>query len=394
MVSSITIANLFWPENKDYTATGVMKPATVPAVITASNTVFESLPLPNEILVKIFGYLDIQDISRSARVCHQFNMISKDTSLWKSLEKIGIDERKVPTEFLEFILQRGITELSLFKCKILPPRARLTRPLNLKVLSLDETKGDKTLLNELISSHPMEKVDLRDSISPNFSLFIKSQIGSQLKSLNLQNGLLGRYGNLGTIALIVNTCLGLEELNLSCNRLKDEAIDYLCENLTPTIRKLNINGLDGLTNENLMKLVKRCPNLKVLDIRGNEKVTFLGLVAIIEQLHYLEYLGLPESIETELGLPNNINLSKMGRLKSMKNLKELLIGDDSEDDEYQNILKREIPHLRKHEGGQIFRNMYNDLEVAMTNTKDYRGVQFCPNCHEYKSNVWWSLHKC
>jgi hypothetical protein len=84
----------------------------------------------------------------------------------------------------------------------------------------------------------------------------------------------------------------------------------------------------------------------------------------------------------------------MGRLKSMRNLKELLIGDDSEDDEYQNILKREIPHLRKHEGGQIFRNMYNDLEVAMTNTKDYRGVQFCPNCHEYKSNVWWSLHKC
>ena len=65
-------------ENK-MIAAGVMK-APEQSVL---NTELESLPLPNEILVKIFGYLDIQDISSSAQVSHQFYMISKDSSLWK-----------------------------------------------------------------------------------------------------------------------------------------------------------------------------------------------------------------------------------------------------------------------------------------------------------------------
>ena len=66
------------------------------------------------------------------------------------------------------------------------------------------------------------------------------EIGSHLKNLNLENkyleNIFGQYDfDLDTIELIVNACVGLEELNLSGNTLKDEAIDYLCENLTPKI---------------------------------------------------------------------------------------------------------------------------------------------------------------
>ena len=88
----------------------------------------------------------------------------------------------------------------------------------------------------------MERVDLRDCIAPNVSLFIKSlpQIGNKLKDLNLFNGMLGKYGDLGNISLIVNCCLGLEELNISCNTLSTESIAYLCENLTSNILKLDI----------------------------------------------------------------------------------------------------------------------------------------------------------
>ena len=65
---------------------------TVP-IKSVLNTEHESLPLPNEILVKIFGYLDIQDISRCAQVSHQFDIISKDSSLWKSMGKLYIAQR-------------------------------------------------------------------------------------------------------------------------------------------------------------------------------------------------------------------------------------------------------------------------------------------------------------
>ena len=392
-------------ENK-MIATDVMRTDTIP-IQSDLNTKPECFPLPNEILVKIFGYLDIQDISRCGRVSHQFNIISKDNSLWKSMGKLCIDERKVPTEFLAYIIQRGIPELSLYQCEILPPKTKLTQPLNLKTLSLDDTHGDTTLLNEVLTSHQMEKVDLRycerDCKSLNVSLFIKSlpEIGSKLKSLNLCYGLLGKYGDLTSISLIVNTCLSLEELNISCNILTTKAMDYLCENLTPNVLKLDIGigsgqlqfpqDHKGLNDNNIRALVKRCPKLKVLDIRSNVKVTYQGLVAISEGLHFLEYLGLPERVENELGLPKvtwdnkilpyTINLPKMQALKSMKTLKELLFEDNSCSEEYQSILKKEIPHLRKYDENSLCHS--NTFEVAVTDTKDFRVLKFCPNCNKY-----------
>ena len=385
-------------------AAGVMKPVTVPSEELVSNTNFAGLPLPNEILVKIFGYLDIQDISRSARVSHQFNMISKDSSLWKSWGKLNIEDRKVPTEFLAYVIQRGITELSLYQCEILPLKVRFTQPLNLKNLSLHQTGGDGILVNELITSQPLEKIDFSETGNSRFitendiSRFIKKlpQIGRCLKNLNLEYKL-GKYGDLGTIALIVNTCLGLEELNLSQNTLTEEAIDYLCENLPPNIVQLNLELGEmyaepdkGLNDKNIRALVKRCPNLKVLDIRSNEKMTYKGLVAIIDGLNFLETLGLPDSVGDELGLPDNVNLPRLRRLKSMKKLKELLIGEN--DFEYQSIFEKEIPPIRQHTGGQVT-GCGCTFEVAMTDLNHFRDLEFCPNCLEYTKEDSYD-HKC
>ena len=400
----------------------MIKPATIPAATSILNTKFECLPLPNEILVKIFGYLDIQDISRSAKVSHQFNKISKDSSVWKSIGKLCIDRRKVPTEFLSYVILRGITEICLFQCVILPPKVpgvKLTRPMNLKSLILDKTNGDKTLLSEILTSHRIEKIALRDC---NLSLFVfprsPTHIGRTLKSLNLGNDLrTGKRYDLSSISIIVNACLGLEELNMSCNSLPTESVDYLCKNLTPNILKLeskNIQYRDylenkrmglpepwkvGLNDNNIKALVKRCPKLRVLDIRENENVTYQGLVAISKGLLFLECLALPDSVRKELGLPQcsyiaidvvqvlpyTIDLNKMQALKSMNRLKKLLIGYDSDLNEYQNILQSEIPHLEKHEGS-------NSFEVAVTNTNEFTGVEFCPNCLQYEQPTY--EHEC
>ena len=78
----------------------------------------KGLPLPNEMLTKIFGYLDFQEISRCAQVSQQFNSISEIT--WKSWDKITIQRKEVPNEFLEFLLEKGIKELQILGCKMLP----------------------------------------------------------------------------------------------------------------------------------------------------------------------------------------------------------------------------------------------------------------------------------
>ena len=309
------------------------------------------------------------------------------------MEKLCIDGRTVTTEFLTYIIQRGITELSLSECEILPPRVKLSQPLNLKTLKLEAVDGDEALVNEILTSNSMEEIDFRICMisEKTISEFIEKlpQIGSHLKTLNLESKL-KKCGDLGTIALIVNTCLSLEELNLCGNTLTDEAIDYLCKNLTPNILKLNLeigNEPDeGLNDDNIRTLVKRCPKLKVLDIRSNEKMTYHGLWAIIERLLFLEILALPNSIGDELGLPDNVNLNKVHSLKSMKKLKELLIGDNMSD-EYQSSYLREIPRLRQYNGNC-------DLEVAMKMVKNSKWVKFCPNCHNFDKKDYWGNHEC
>jgi hypothetical protein len=145
--------------------------------------------------------------------------------------------------------------------------AELKRPLNLKTLSLDWMKGDRTLLNEILTSHSLEKVDLRESrMSENYiSQFIEAlpQIGSQLKSLNLDMTThLGRHAlgicdfpPLYNISLIVDSCLDMEELNI-WGKLSEDAMSYLCENLRSKILKLDFFWTGSLNDNNIRVLVK------------------------------------------------------------------------------------------------------------------------------------------
>ena len=117
--------------------------------------------LPDEVLVKIFEYLDLRDISRCAQVSKQMNRISQDSSVWKSREKLSIYDKKVPTEFLTYVLSKGIKALSLSGCKILPPKSSFYENLNLKALEVDNCEGDELIVTRILESSPMEELDLR-----------------------------------------------------------------------------------------------------------------------------------------------------------------------------------------------------------------------------------------
>ena len=67
--------------------------------------------IPNQILVKTFDYLDIHDISRCAKVSRQFNGISEDLSLWRSCNEICIKYKKVPSEFILKIFEKGVKKI-------------------------------------------------------------------------------------------------------------------------------------------------------------------------------------------------------------------------------------------------------------------------------------------
>ena len=63
--------------------------------------------------------------------------------------------------------------------------------------------------------------------------------------------------------------------------------------------------------------------LCVLSVNSFESRTFLAAYVCIDNLHFLEELALPMQIREELGFPDNIDLVKMEKLRSMKQIKRL-----------------------------------------------------------------------
>ena len=58
--------------------------------------------LPNEVLLKVFTYLNIRDLGYCAQVSTRLRDISIDESLW---QKINVFNKVVPTGFIQHILK-------------------------------------------------------------------------------------------------------------------------------------------------------------------------------------------------------------------------------------------------------------------------------------------------
>ena len=200
-----------------------------------------------------------------------------------------------------------------------------------------------------------------------FSEFIASlpQTGSQLKFLDVPAKELDRE----SLDCIFESCVNLEELELIFSGSDPSLADYLSNNLTPSILKLDLYGFENYDDNALCKLVKRCSNLQTLNI-GGTKVTWYGLCAIIDNLPCLECLALPLKISEELGLENEIDMLKMEKLRSMKQLKRLIILSDSacHNLKYHEILAKEMP--------QLIRPEFDYSNVARIDDSGHKQVEF------------------
>ena len=127
---------------------------------------------------------------------------------------------------------------------------------------------------------------------------ICNQNGKTLQILDL-NGckIAGSWElKLQPIQVIVRNCTNLKEVNFDSTILSDEAIEYLVENITPSIELLSLNYVEGLYDDHIKILVNRCLQLKTLNLAHTLAITSGSLNAIIENLKpSLERLDISEA---------------------------------------------------------------------------------------------------
>ena len=291
--------------------------------------------LPNEIILKVIKYLDINNLVKFGEVSKRMKAVRNDQSLWIKIN-LSKDDRwdyeiDVPTDFVKMLIENGCQYLSLHFMKVGTPGVPISmttvgnlcldKASSLKYLDLKYCDAHFLLFEEILAScislQKLSMASIRESkwITPKMIDSICYQNGRTLQTLNFGacRGL-----DLESIQKITKNCVGLKNVDLESTRLSKESINFLVNNLTTEVEKLNLGRLLNLKDEHVKSLVARCNKLSVLNLQ-NTTITNDSLTHIIENLqHTLE----------KLHVCDGISYSKVTELRFMPKLRVLNLDYD------------------------------------------------------------------
>ena len=306
--------------------------------------------LPDEVILKILGYLEgTKGLIYCGHLSQRIRKISQDETLW---QKINLSRQSIPTGFLQMVLNNRCKYLTL-RSSCIQGALKLDRPTQLKYLDLRNTNStsDEVLEELLGSCRSLQKLSVTKK-------FLVNRISQEnwnslevLEVLDFERGFDYDCLDLESLKLVIKSCIELKELNLAQRYLSEDAINFLVNNLTPKIEKLNLSCSWPMVvkDEQIKTLVERCKKITSLDLQFSA-ITNNSITSITENLQSsLEELGVSGCM--------NVSYNKLLELKSMSKLKVLNcegVGRRNQHKMWMN-LKKDMPHLN-----------YRILEIAET----------------------------
>ena len=267
--------------------------------------------LPEEIILKILGQVNIRDLFRCSFVNKKFREIAHDKSLW---EKMNLGSNvDVPAELFAKILEKGCEYLSLPFISSLKGTARFENNMKLKYLCFVYSESTKELLEFAATCHGLEKLAFIGDIAQGafdklFKCIIQNSLTLKVLNICTRHQLISYE----SMRLIVTLCQGLTDINISRIQLSQETMDFFCANLTIGIEKLDISNKPTFGNDQLKTLVTRCKTLTELSfIRTNVSDESVDL--IIQNLS--QSLTKLEVSYSTFSFPNILKIGSMPNLK-------------------------------------------------------------------------------
>ena len=218
--------------------------------------------LSNELIVKVFSYLEIKELIRCGQLSKRMRIISHDQSLWQKMN-LSSDPwekctNKVPAEFLHMVIQNGCKYLSLsseqiqstLKLNQISSLVYLKLVTIIPVLPSDVHFNDRLSEELLETGHFLKKLSVEGYISPEMAKHIGHQKAKLLEVLELHACSLvnhksmkisqytsdsERKKELNSIEVIVKNCTNLKEFHLDGTNISAIAINFLVHNIAPTV---------------------------------------------------------------------------------------------------------------------------------------------------------------
>lgn len=243
---------------------------------TAATTVVHQtsvLHLPPNILLTIFGYLDMKSLCLSSRVCRMWYDYANDRSLWKILD---LSPYKSNLRTIRKIINRRISKY----CRELHIKGYLTQTKKLEILStplLEEIKIKALHLSTLTLSYCyLNNIDI-------------ASFPGSINKLCLSHSLvrLGLFKTLKT----KNVFPVIEDLDLTCcTRISTADITSICH--LHTLKILTLNGCYRITDNDVREIATKLKNIIFLDLSDCKRITDVSLQHIAQHMKDIEKLHL------------------------------------------------------------------------------------------------------
>ncbi|XP_015926248.1 S-phase kinase-associated protein 2 [Parasteatoda tepidariorum] len=274
--------------------------------------------LSDEIILHIFKLLPKPVLVKCSSVCKRWQELSYDETLWK---RHDFGRKVVRSGTLEILLKRRVLVLRLAMAEIRPPvftDAYLNIypwRCNLQYLDLSMAMVSTQCLSDLLSKCCSLKKLSVEHCTLNEECCISIAENNELETLNTTMCEGFTPAGLQAISLC---CKNLKEWSLAWTKLSEDCMDAFLHCLPTNLQRFNISGhRETLTDAALIKVVKRCRNLKELDISDCSLLSHISFEVLVKYCQHLQHLHTSRSY--------NIPTESNRLLKSLKQFKNLEI---------------------------------------------------------------------
>lgn len=250
--------------------------------------------LPEELFLRIFHLLPLQDLLRTTAVCKKWHRLALDDSLWHSVDLEGLTH---VDQALQQILKTGVRRVRCPRSYIEEQRFVCAGQLQLLDMDLSSSIVPTAALESIICSCrllenlSLEGLQLSDTV---VSALAKNP---KLQQLNLS----GCSGfSPPALANMLVSCSSLVQLNISWCTFTNDHVRSVVNNLSPSVTHLNLSGYrENLTLDDVKVLVTRCPNIRILDL-SDSTLLMADCFPVLKQLKHLLHLSLSRCYQIHL----------------------------------------------------------------------------------------------
>ena len=295
--------------------------------------------LPDELILKIVSYSKEKDFISCGQVSKRIRNISRDKSLWVT---VNLEKKIVKTEFLEFLIIKECKSLNL-NCTTILGSLSLKNISQLRELDFEDCFTSVGVVEEILASC----CSLQKLVMPESSMTPKmaASICQNRKTLQILD-LYQCSGDQPGYLQIIKCCQELKELDLQNGfydeGLSDGCLEFIVRHVSQNVEILDLSDL-CIKDNHVKVLLTRCKIIKKLNLSAT-MITDASLKIIRQNLNItLHELSL--RINTD-DYEDFWTFSGLLELKYMPRLKILNLDDvNREEDENFKNLRRQLPHL-------------------------------------------------